>query len=74
MLFSDANLFKTNFEEAKEIVKTKCKLYNGEDNEEESDDDSEKSGDEIENKDDTVEVSEKLSKLEVTKREEKSEE
>ncbi|XP_044763669.1 ran-specific GTPase-activating protein-like [Coccinella septempunctata] len=71
----NANLFKSKFEEAKEIVKTKCSLYNGEDDKEQSGDESEETSDEEdEKKDDTIEVQKKLSELEVTKKEEKSEE
>ncbi|XP_045466300.1 ran-specific GTPase-activating protein-like [Harmonia axyridis] len=78
----NANLFKSKFEEAKEILKTKCSLYNGEDEREQSDDEREQSDDESEKsieendekKDDaTLEISKKLSDLEVSKNQENSE-
>ncbi|KAJ8971395.1 hypothetical protein NQ314_000728 [Rhamnusium bicolor] len=72
----NANLFKTKFEEAKNIVATECDLYNGKgDKENENNTSTESNNDEPEEPNDNVkssekecvEVTQKISELKVTK-------
>ncbi|KAL3270695.1 hypothetical protein HHI36_021223 [Cryptolaemus montrouzieri] len=82
----NANLFKQKFEEAREIVKTLCTLYNGEGDkdqfgDEENDESSDKEDQDFQKEQDndgkeviTKEVTKKLSELDVSKNEDKVEE
>lgn len=67
--FSDAALFKSKFENAKEILKTDCELYNGKVEAEIQKEIAKilEASEENEDEDDTKEISEKLSQLDVDK-------
>lgn len=82
-IYLDANIFKEKFNEARDIVKTKCALYNGEN--EESEDETEyevisKSDvpeisevNSSKNEEETEKVAEKLSELDVSNKDSKDE-
>lgn len=72
MFVLDANLFKTKFEEAQEILKKECNLYNGtldHEHEDESESEMEDSTEDKENKEANLEITSKLSELDVNKKE-----
>lgn len=63
IFFSDANLFKSKFEEAKTILLTECHLYNGECDLTSEDEEEENCDDEKKNNSDKIELTKIPEKL-----------